>query len=238
MIDKQRATLYLDAAVMLSSGPRQEIFALSLADGSIEPGLAPRCRNSAPAGVSIRQYRINAARVGAVQGQDLRSLQRTLGRIAVASITALLSAFPLTNRARSLQLHEAGRARRGRRHMGAGRCQRRDGQSLFAVTGNTFGTPGWFGATGVERRRRSRPAPFSRPRKRDRSKAATISAPSNWRDLDRRRPPTSVGPRRSRSMSWARTAPGKLIFAVGKTGEAIFSIATTSAPAARLQTRG
>ena len=38
VIDEQRATLYLDAAVMRASGPRQEIFALSLADGSIEPG--------------------------------------------------------------------------------------------------------------------------------------------------------------------------------------------------------
>ena len=38
VIDEQRATLYLDAAVMRGSGPRQEIFALSLADGSIEPG--------------------------------------------------------------------------------------------------------------------------------------------------------------------------------------------------------
>jgi hypothetical protein len=38
VIDEQRATLYLDAAVMRGSGTRQGIFALSLADGSIEPG--------------------------------------------------------------------------------------------------------------------------------------------------------------------------------------------------------
>ena len=35
VIDERRATLYLDAAVMRASGPRHEIFALSLADGSI-----------------------------------------------------------------------------------------------------------------------------------------------------------------------------------------------------------
>src|SRR5208337_1148415 len=38
VIDEQRAALYLDAAVMRANGPRHEIFALSLADGSIEPG--------------------------------------------------------------------------------------------------------------------------------------------------------------------------------------------------------
>src|SRR5271156_893212 len=38
VIDEQRATLYLDAAIMRTKGPRHEIFALSLVDGSIEPG--------------------------------------------------------------------------------------------------------------------------------------------------------------------------------------------------------
>src|SRR5580698_2006575 len=38
VIDEARATLYLDAAVMRANGPRHEIYALSLADGSIEPG--------------------------------------------------------------------------------------------------------------------------------------------------------------------------------------------------------
>ena len=38
VIDKARATLYLDAAVMRGAGPRHEVYAISLADGSIEPG--------------------------------------------------------------------------------------------------------------------------------------------------------------------------------------------------------
>ena len=38
VIDRARATLYLDAAVMRDNEPRHEIFALSLVDGSIEPG--------------------------------------------------------------------------------------------------------------------------------------------------------------------------------------------------------
>ena len=38
VIDPARSTLYLDAAVMRDNQPRHEIYALSLADGSIEPG--------------------------------------------------------------------------------------------------------------------------------------------------------------------------------------------------------
>jgi PQQ-like domain len=38
VIDKARAALYLDAMVMLDSHARHEIYAVSLADGSVEPG--------------------------------------------------------------------------------------------------------------------------------------------------------------------------------------------------------
>ena len=59
VIDKARATLYLDAAVMRDGKPRHEFYALSLADGTVEPGwpvdvatalqgnFDPRCRTSA-----------------------------------------------------------------------------------------------------------------------------------------------------------------------------------------------
>ena len=38
VIDKARATLYLDAAVTRDGEPRHEIYAISLADGTVEPG--------------------------------------------------------------------------------------------------------------------------------------------------------------------------------------------------------
>jgi hypothetical protein len=41
VIDEQRATLYLDAAIVRANGPRHEIFALSLTDGSTQPGWPP-----------------------------------------------------------------------------------------------------------------------------------------------------------------------------------------------------
>ena len=91
-----------------------------------------------------------------------------------------------------------------------------DGQSLFAVTGNTFGTGGWFGTTAWsdgEAVLRLSPD-LARP-----IESRDYFAPSNWRDLDRRDldlggtaaiPFDVVGPNGAR----------KLIFAIGKTGEA------------------
>ena len=40
VIDERRATVYLDAAVLRAKGPRHEIFAISLADGSVKSRLA------------------------------------------------------------------------------------------------------------------------------------------------------------------------------------------------------
>ena len=79
VIDEQRATLYLDAAVMRANGPRHEIFALSLADGSIEPGW-PVDVATALGGNFDPTVRINAARWRCLR-QGLRSVQRTLGRL-------------------------------------------------------------------------------------------------------------------------------------------------------------
>src|SRR5580704_14520513 len=119
------------------------------------------------AGVSIRQYRISAARWRCSRA---RSSFPSAGTGAIAApITALLLAFPLTNRARS----RAFRRARGGGIWAQGGVSG-DGQSLFAVTGNTFGTTGWFGATewsGGEAVLRLSPTSH------DRSKAVTISPP-------------------------------------------------------------
>jgi hypothetical protein len=156
------------------------------------------------AGVSILQYRISAARW---RCSRTRSSFPSAGTGAIAApITALLLAFPLTNRARS----RAFRRARGGGIWAQGGVSG-DGQSLFAVTGNTFGTTGWFGATewsDGEAVLRLSPD-LARP-----IESRDYFAPSNWRDLDlggTAAIPLDVG-----GPNGAR----KLIFAIGKTGEA------------------
>jgi hypothetical protein len=161
------------------------------------------------AGVSIRQYRISVVRWRCSRA---RSSFPSAGTWAIAApITALLSAFPLTSRARS----RASRRARGGGIWAQGGVSG-DGQSLFAVTGNTFGTTGWFGATewsDGEAVLRLSPD-LARP-----IESRDYFAPVDWRDLDRRDldlggtaaiPLDVAGPNGAR----------KLVFAIGKTGEA------------------
>ena len=93
--------------------------------------------------------------------------------------------------------------------MGAGGVSG-DGQSLFAVTGNTFGASEWSDGEAVLRLSPDLARPIE---------SRDFFAPLDWRDLDRRDldlggtaaiPLDVVGPNGAR----------KLIFAIGKSGEA------------------
>ena len=99
VIDPARATLYLDAMVMRADEPRHEIYALSLADGSIEPGW-PVDVATALEGSFTPAVAESARRARAVRGPRLRSLIAATVAIA-ATITALSSAFPRAIRPRS-----------------------------------------------------------------------------------------------------------------------------------------
>src|SRR5271166_6217616 len=155
------------------------------------------------AGVSLRQYRTSAARWRCLRA---RSSFRSADTGAIAApITALSSAFPLTSRARS----RAFRRARGGGIWAQGGISG-DGQSLFAVTGNTFGTTGWSDGEAVLRLSPDLPRPIE---------SRDFFAPLDWRELDRRDldlggtaaiPLDVAGPNGAR----------KLIFAIGKTGEA------------------
>src|SRR5690348_5569084 len=136
VIDPKRATLYLDAMVMREGEPRHEIYALALADGSIEPG-----------------WPVDVA--GALKGSFLSSVQNQRGALALFAgrvfvaysghygdcgdfhgvVVGVSPCDPakvesFTTRARSGGIWGQGGI--------AG-----DGQSLFAATGNTFGAAAW-----------------------------------------------------------------------------------------------
>ena len=209
VIDEQRATLYLDAAVMRGSGPRQEIFALSLADGSIEPGW-PLDVATALGGSFDPSVQNQRGALALFKGKIFVPFSGHWGDcgayhgfVVGVSIDDPSKVTSFSTRARGGGIWAQGGV--------SG-----DGQSLFAVTGNTFGTTGWFGATewsDGEAVLRLSPD-LARP-----IESRDYFAPSNWRDLDRRDldlggtaaiPFDVVGPNGAR----------KLIFAIGKTGEA------------------
>jgi len=158
---------------------------------------------SRSAGVSLRQYRTSAARWRCSTARSSFPSADT-GAIA-APITALSSAFPSTSLARP----RVSRRERAAAAYGEGGVSG-DGQSLFAVTGNTFGATGWGDGEAVLRLSPD----LARP-----TESRDYFAPADWRNLDRddldlggtaALPLDVAGPNGAR----------KLIFAIGKTGEA------------------
>jgi outer membrane protein assembly factor BamB len=207
VIDEQRATLYLDAAVAVGRAKKSSRF------------LSPTARLS-PTGPSMFATALGGGFDPSVQNQR-GALALFKGKIFVPFSGHWGDCGAYHGFFVGVSIDEPGkvtsfstRARGGGIWAQGGVSG--DGQSLFAVTGNTFGTTGWFGATewsDGEAVLRLSPDLVRPIEGRD------YFAPSNWRDLDRRDldlggtaaiPFDVVGPNGAR----------KLIFAIGKTGEA------------------
>jgi PQQ-like domain len=203
VIDEARATLFLDAAVMRANGPRHEIYALSLADGAIEPGwpldvatalggsFAPALQNQRGA-LALFQGKVfvpfsgHWGDCGAYHGFVVGVSESDPGKVA-SFVT---------------------RARGGGIWAQAGVSG--DGQSLFAATGNTFGASDWGDGEAVLRL-----APdLARP-----TESNGYFAPADWRELDYQDLDlggTAPIPLDIASPNSAR----KLILAIGKNGVA------------------
>jgi hypothetical protein len=203
VIDEQRGTLYLDAAVMHANRPRHEIFALSLADGSAEPG-----------------WPVDVA--AALGGRFDASVQNQRGALALFKGKLLVPfgghfgdcgnyhGFVV-----GVSLDEPGKVTGfSTRASGGGIWAQGgvsgDGQSLFAVTGNTFRATEWSDGEAVLRLSPDLAPPIE---------SRDFFAPLDWRDLDRRDldlggtaaiPIDVVGAHGAR----------KLVFTIGKSGEA------------------
>ena len=203
VIDEQRATLYLDAAVMRANGPRHEIFALSLADGAIEPG-----------------WPLDVA--AAVGGSFSPSAQNQRGALALFKGKVFV---PFSGHwgdcgayhgfVVGVSVDEPGkvtsfstRARGGGIWAQGGVSG--DGRSLFAVTGNTFGATQWSDGEAVLRLSPD----LTRP-----TESRDYFAPSDWRSLDRA--DLDLGGTAAIPLDVPNTnGAKKLIFALGKSGEA------------------
>ena len=203
VIDEQRGTLYLDAAVMRADRPRHEIFALSLADGSIEPGwpvdVAAALGGSFDPSVQNQcgALALFKGKVFVPFGGHFGDCGDYHGFVVGASIDEPGKVTSLSTRARGGGIWGQGGV--------SG-----DGQSLFAVTGNTFGATEWSDGEAVLRLSPDLARPIE---------SRDFFAPLDWRDLDRRDldlggtaaiPIDVVGAHGAR----------KLIFAIGKSGEA------------------
>ncbi len=203
VIDEDSATIYLDAAVMRSNGQRHEIYALSLADGSIEPGwpldvataldgsFAPSLQNQRGA------LALFAKRIFVPFGANWGDCGAYHGFIIAASTSEATSITSFSTRAKGGGIWAQGGVTG-------------DGKSLFAATGNTFSANTWGDGEAVLRFSPD----LTRPdEKRD------YFVPSDWRYLD------------YRDLDLGVTAPvpidvasangtRKLILSIGKNGDA------------------
>jgi outer membrane protein assembly factor BamB len=203
VIDPVRATLYLDAMVMRGDEPRHEIYALALADGSIEPGW--------PVDVAT-----------ALKGSFTPSVENERGALAVFGGRVFVPfsghygdcgdfhGFVVSvSESDPAKVESFSTRARGGGIWGQGGVTG-DGKSLFAATGNTFGASAWSDGEAVLRFGPSLARPVA---------ANDYFAPSNWSLLDRS--DNDLGGTAPIPID-APSAKGvrKLIFAIGKTGDA------------------
>jgi hypothetical protein len=203
VIDETRPTLYLDAAVMRANAVHHEIFALSLADGSIESGW-PVDVAAALGGSFDPSVQNQRGALALFKGKVFVPFSGHWGDcgdyhgfVVGVSTSEPSKVMSFTTRARGGGIWAQGGV--------SG-----DGQLLFAVTGNTFGATEWSDGEAVLRLSTDLARPTER---RD------FFAPLDWRDLDRRDLDlggTAAIPLNVTGANGAR----KLIFAIGKSGEA------------------
>ena len=203
VIEKARATLYLDAVVMRDGKPRHEVDALSLADGSVEPGW--------PVDVATALH----GRFDTMVQNQRGALALFGGRVFVpfgglagdcGIYHGIVVGFSTAEPGKAVSF--VTRARGGGIWAQGGVTS--DGKSLFAATGNTIFVKEWGDGEAVLRFGPDLARPVAQ---RD------YFAPSDWKDLD------------NRDLDLGGTAPipldvpsakgvRKLILALGKNGDA------------------
>lgn len=166
-------TLYLDAAVMTTNGPRHEVFALSLANGAVLPGwpadvasaLAAKGENFIPRDQNER---------GAVTILGNRAYIAFSGHFGdCGDYRGWVAGVALNNPKDVIGWSTAAR---GGGIWGPGGVVS-DGRSLFVTTGNTFGAANWSDGEAVIRL--SPELNFSR-------QPQDYFAPADWHELDQR----------------------------------------------------
>ena len=203
VIDEQRGAFYLDAAVMRANRPRHEIFALSLADGSIEAGW-PVDVATALGGRFDPTVQNQRGALALFKGKVFVPFSGHFGDCGDYHGFVVGVAIEEPRKVSSFET----RARGGGIWAQGGVSG--DGQSLFAVTGNTFGAIVCSDGEAVLRFSSHLAQPVE---------SRDFFAPVDWRELDRRdldMGGTAAIPLDVAGANGAR----KLIFTIGKSGEA------------------
>ena len=203
VIDPARATLYLDAAVMRDNQPRHEVYALSLADGSIEPGW-PVDVATALGGRFDSRVQNQRGALALFGGRVFVPFGGLAGDCGVyhGIVVGVSQSDPAKVAAFSTRGRGAGIWAQG--------GVTGDGKSLFAATGNTIFVKEWGDGEAVLRFGPDLARPIAQ---RD------FFSPSDWRALD------------AHDLDLGGTAPlpidvpspkgvRKLIFGIGKDGDA------------------
>lgn len=203
VIDNARATLYLDAMVMRGAAPRHEVYALSLADGSVEPGW-PVDLATALGGSFDPATQNQRGALALFGGRVFIPFGGLAGDCGLyhGTIVGVSTAEP------GKIVRFSTRARGGGIWAPGGVTS--DGKSLFAATGNTIFTREWGDGEAVLRFGPDLARPVA---------ARDYFAPSDWRILD------------NADLDLGGTAPipldvpsargvRRLILAIGKNGDA------------------
>jgi outer membrane protein assembly factor BamB len=203
VIDQARATLYLDAMVMRDGKPRHEVYALSLADGTIEPGW-PVDVATALHGSFDPMVQNQRGALALFDGRVFVPFGGLAGDCGLYH--GMVVGFSIAEPGKAASF--ATRARGGGVWAQGGVTS--DGKSLFAATGNTMFAKEWGDGEAVLRFGPDLAHPVT---ERD------YFASSDWRDLD------------SHDLDLGGSAPipldvpsakgvRKLILALGKNGDA------------------
>jgi PQQ-like domain len=203
VIDPARATLYLDAAIMRDNKPRHEIYALSLVDGSIEPGW-PVDVATAMRGRFDPTTQNQRGALALFGGKVFVPFGGLAGDCGVYH--GIVLGVSLSDPTKAVNFSSGGR--------GAGIWAQGgvtgDGKSLFVATGNTIFVKEWGDGEAVLRFGPDLARPVAQH---------DFFSPSDWRDLD------------AHDLDLGGTAPlpidvpsakgvRKLILAIGKDGDA------------------
>jgi outer membrane protein assembly factor BamB len=203
VIDKARAALYLDAAILRDGKPQHEVYALSLADGTVEPGWPVDVATALHGNFDpmVQNQRSALALFG---GRVFVPFGGLAGDCGIYH--GMVAGFSTAEPGKTASF--VTRARAGGIWAQGGVTS--DGKSLFAATGNTMFVKEWGDGEAVLRFGPDLARPIA---ERD------YFAPSDWRDLD------------ARDLDLGGSAPipldvpsakgvRKLILALGKNGDA------------------